>query len=384
MYGPSFGMRLREAREARGWSLAQLAERINKTRQAIAQFETEQAKPAPDVFVALVRALDVPASFFDREPLKRDLNPIFYRKFKSARERDVVMAERRLSWLQHTITCMERYVEFPPVDVPETAPKSNPNDITTEDIEKAALSTREAWQLGHGAISSVVRLLENQGCIVVRDGLGVPAIDAFSQWQYSRNRPIVALSREDEGIFFRDQASAAHELGHLLLHRTIDKRFAARGSSEHDLLEQQANRFAGAFLLPEFAFRRSVRSASLDGFYLLKAQWLVSIGLMIYRSKDLGLIDTEDASRLWRLRTKRGWNRVEPLDRNALRETPCMLAQGVEVIRAAGRLREWLSDVSLSNNDIAQFASIEADALELPIAAPHLRSLPSGRPEERA
>jgi len=382
MYPPSFSLRLREAREARGLSLAQLAGLVGRTRQAIAQFESGQAKPTPPIYLALIRALNVPASFFAQPPLRPDLNPIFYRKLKSARERDLAMAQRRLSWLQHTVDCMERYVEFPTVMVPEVVPKSDPKDINVEEIEKAGSSARAFWQLGGGAISSVIRLLENQGCIVVRDGLGVPAIDAFSQWQYSKHRPIIALSREDDGVFFREQASAAHELGHLLLHRQIDKRFTARGCPEHDLLEEQANRFGGAFLLPASTFRQSVRAASLDAFYLLKMQWLVSIGLMIYRSKDLGLIDNDGAVRLWKQRTKRGWNKVEPLDRSTPRETPRMLAQSVDAIRRGGHLREWLSDVSLSTTDIAQFASIEESELELPTAVPRLRSLPA-KPEQQ-
>lgn len=378
MYSEWFPARLNEAREAKGWSLSDLGDRIGKTKQAIAQFERGESNPTPDVYVALICALGVPPTYFDTPPLALDLNPIFFRKLKSARERDVTMAKRRLSWLQHTINCMERYVEFPSVAFPSFELKSDPNDISDDDIEAIAAAARQYWGLSDGAISSVIRLLENQGCIVVRDGLGVPAIDAFSQWQYSKHRPIVALSRDDEGVFFREQASAAHELGHILLHRGIDKRFTAKGSPEHDLLERQANRFASAFLLPASAFRRSVRSATLDGFYLLKMQWLVSIGLMIYRSKDLGMLDNDAESRLWRLRTKRGWNRVEPLDRNTAPEVPQMLSQGVEAIKSGGYLRTWLNEVNLPIADIAQFTALEERALTFESVAPQLRAIPGG------
>ena len=382
MYSEWFPERLKEAREAKGWSLSELGDSVGKTKQAIAQFEQGDSNPTPDVYVGLIRALGVPPTFFDSPPLKLDLNPIFFRKLKSARERDVTMAKRRLGWLQHTIDCMERYVEFPEVAFPISDLKSDPNDISNDDIEAAASAARDFWGLGDGAISSVIRLLENQGCIVVRDGLGVPTIDAFSQWQYAKHRPIVALSRDDEGVFFREQASAAHELGHILLHRGIDKRFTAKASPEHDLLEQQANRFASAFLLPASAFRRSVRAATLDGFYLLKMQWLVSIGLMIYRSKDLGMIDNEGAARLWKLRTKRGWNRVEPLDRNTAPEAPRMLSQGVEAIKSGGYLRTWLHEVNLPLVDIAQFASVEEGVFSLQAAAPQLRAIPREDPTQ--
>jgi len=145
MYPSSFPIRLKEAREARGLTLSQLALKVGRTRQAIAQFESGQANPAPDVYLSLTKALNVPASFFSAEPLYADLNPIFYRKLKSARDRDLTMVERRLSWLQHTIACMERFVEFPSVALPESISKSDPNDISVTEIEEMATAVRQAW-----------------------------------------------------------------------------------------------------------------------------------------------------------------------------------------------------------------------------------------------
>lgn len=376
MYSQWFPSRLKEAREARGWSLSDLGDRIGKSRQAISQFENDQAHPAPEVFIELVRQLDVPARFFDQPPTEVDLNPVFYRRLKSTRQRDLSMAERRLAWLQHTVGCMERYVEFPAVDVPSLQVKSDPNDISDDDIENAATELREKWALGNGAISSVLRLLEHHGCIVVRDALGVYAIDAFSQWQFKKHRPIIALSRDDEGIFYREQMSAAHELGHILLHRNIDKRFTATAGNIHDLIERQANRFAGAFLLPRLTFQRSVRTVTLDSLYLLKIDWIVSIGVMIRRCQDLGMIDAERTTALWKQRTKRGWNRREPLDDTMPSEMPEMLGQGVRLLSDSGHLLEWINEVCLSLNDIAQFVSVDVDMLRPPSPEPRLRALP--------
>lgn len=376
MYSQWFPSRLKEAREARGWSLSDLGDLIGKSRQAISQFENDQAHPAPEVFIELVRQLDVPARFFDQPPTEVDLNPVFYRRLKSTRQRDLSMAERRLAWLQHTVGCMERYVEFPAVDVPSLQVKSDPNDISDDDIENAAMELREKWALGNGAISSVLRLLEHHGCIVVRDALGVHAIDAFSQWQFKKHRPIIALSRDDEGIFYREQMSAAHELGHILLHRNIDKRFTATAGNVHDLIERQANRFAGAFLLPRLTFQRSVRTVTLDSLYLLKIDWIVSIGVMIRRCQDLGMIDAERTTALWKQRTKRGWNRREPLDDTMPSEMPEMLGQGVRLLSDSGHLLEWINEVCLSLNDIAQFVSVEVDMLRPPSPETRLRALP--------
>ena len=87
---------------------------------------------------------------------------------------------------------------------------------------------------------NMVRLLEMHGAIVVRLELADQGIDAFS-W-LGPDRPVVILDtgKDDRA---RSRFDAAHELGHLVMHRERAR------AADRDL-EKQAHRFASAFLLP--------------------------------------------------------------------------------------------------------------------------------------
>ena len=64
-----FAGRLRELREAKGWTQAQLAERAALTREGVAQLETGRRRPAWETVLALCDALAVPCTEFTERPL---------------------------------------------------------------------------------------------------------------------------------------------------------------------------------------------------------------------------------------------------------------------------------------------------------------------------
>lgn len=55
-------------------------------------------------------------------------------------------------------------------------------------------------------------------------------------------------------------------------------------------IEKEANRFAGAFLLPKESFAQEIISTSFSHFISLKKRWKVSIAAMLYRYEDLGIL----------------------------------------------------------------------------------------------
>lgn len=77
----------------------------------------------------------------------------------------------------------------------------------------------------------------------------------------------------------------AHELGHLLLHYKVE--FSLLDNKSHREYEQEANLFAGAFLLPEKEFTEDfsmlIKMSSPDSYIDLKKKWVVSIQAMAYR-----------------------------------------------------------------------------------------------------
>jgi transcriptional regulator with XRE-family HTH domain len=67
-----FAGRLRELREAKGWTQQQLAEKANMTKDGLARLERGDRSPAWETVVALCQALGVDCSAFLTAPADRE------------------------------------------------------------------------------------------------------------------------------------------------------------------------------------------------------------------------------------------------------------------------------------------------------------------------
>lgn len=88
--GRLFAKRLRERRNEKGWTQAELATKAGLTASAISQFETEEREPAFSSLVKLARALEVSASFLSGLE-EYDLDPsirAFYREQQELSDAD--------------------------------------------------------------------------------------------------------------------------------------------------------------------------------------------------------------------------------------------------------------------------------------------------------
>lgn len=146
------------------------------------------------------------------------------------------------------------------------------------EIEKLAITVRKQLGLGFGPLPNLIEGLELAGVFVVFLTIGDDvSIDAYSTNMRGRN--VICVCPHDSSS--RMRFSVAHELGHLLMHEYTD------GSAAQ---EKEANRFAGAFLLPWKSFVDDCpRKWNLEAFIQLKKKWKVSIGAMLYRAKDLNI-----------------------------------------------------------------------------------------------
>jgi Zn-dependent peptidase ImmA (M78 family)/transcriptional regulator with XRE-family HTH domain len=366
---PGFvGARLREAREARGLSVTALAEILEVSRQSVSQYENEQQSPRSEVMVKIEQVLNLPPAFFSRPVLKRpEARRIFYRSMKSATKLARVRVERRYEWLTEIANYLQEYVSFPPVRFPRFDVPRDARELSWEDVEDFAVRTREFWGLGEGPISNVVWLFENKGAIVTRGIVEADELDAFSEWhgwQANSSTPYVFLGADKESAP-RSRYDAAHELGHLVMHRNIDPKHI-ENQTTFKIIENQAHRFAGAFLLPTLAFSNDFSVANLDAFRALKPKWKVSVAMMVYRSQDLDLVGKEQVRRLWINRTRRGWRLKEPLDDHLPIERPRMLQRAFsmlvdERIQSRDEIRTALP---YSAGDIAELAGLPQNFLD--------------------
>jgi Zn-dependent peptidase ImmA (M78 family) len=178
----------------------------------------------------------------------------------------------------------------------------------------------------------MVHLLEQHGIRVFSLAEECRQVDAFSVWR--EDKPFVFLNTIKSGE--RSRFDAAHELGHLVLHRHGGPR-AGREA------EQEADAFASAFLMP----RRSVLAAaptfpSVASLVTLKKEWNIAVSALARRLHDVGLLTD------WNYRTMMiemsglGYRTSEP---DAIqRETSQVLSKVFRSMRETGWTRTRLAN----------------------------------------
>jgi Zn-dependent peptidase ImmA (M78 family)/transcriptional regulator with XRE-family HTH domain len=356
------GARLREAREARSLTAAALARALDVTPAAVSQYEKGVGSPRPEVLDIICRVLRFPIQFFLRDVPPRDSATVLYRSLSSATKTARTRAERHLAWVvEDIVPYLAEYVEFPPVRLPELPVPNDPFVLSDDDIEAFAGDARRLLGLRNGPIGNLLWLLENAGTTIVRTALGSDKLDSFSAWM--NGRPFIVIGTE-KGSAVRYNFDLGHELGHLLLHRHRD-RDRVFTPAEHHQLEQQANRFSGAFLLPAEEFRNDVFAPTLGAFRSLKPKWRTSIGVMINRVSQLGMVREKDETWLWMQYGRRGWKRWEPLDDDLDIQEPQLLRQAVTLLldeRVQTRA-DLLAHVALSPEDIERLLGFESGYL---------------------
>jgi Zn-dependent peptidase ImmA (M78 family)/DNA-binding XRE family transcriptional regulator len=374
---PDFiGARLKEAREARKLTAISLAELVGITRQAISQYENDLQSPRPDVLAKISAILGLPEKYFRTTLTISEHSAIFYRSMSAATKAVRLRGERRFLWLKMIVSYLEQFVQFPPLHYPEFGLTGDPNLISMEQVEELAAQARRFWNLGDNPIQNMTLLLEANGALVVREEFDARTLDAFSEFRQD-DRPYVFLGA-DKDSSVRSRFDAAHETAHALLHSKV-LQSQVNKPSEFKLIEEQANRFAGAFLLPAAPFADDFYTANLDLLKSLKPKWKTSIATMIKRAQDLDLISEVQARLLWINLSRRGWRTEEPYDDELDIEKPTILRRAVELLisNEIQNREDILSRIPLSPRDIEGLTGLEPGYLspQGEVIRPHIHIL---------
>lgn len=371
---PGFvGARLREAREARGLSGASLADMLGVSRQAIALYENDERSPSPEMVGRMSTALNLPQPFFLRPVVEDHATTIFFRSRVSATKNARKKARTRRKWLDEITQYIAQSIELPSVNFPPCDFPADPTKISNDDIERVATNVRRFWRLGDGPISDVTLLVENNGAIIAREPFDDEKVDAHSGW--AADIPFIILSA-DKHSAVRSRFDVAHELGHLVLHRNVDDARLENRKADLKLTENQADRFAGAFLLPHATFANDLSLPTLEALVALKPKWKVSVASMIMRAKHLGLISLERVDRLWISYGRRKWHGNEPYDDQLPVERPRLLSLAFDLAlgeRVIAR-DETLDDLAFAPSDIESLVGLPRGAFSDDL--PPVRVLP--------
>lgn len=263
--------RLQAARRRRGLTMTALAKRIGVQQRSISAFEKGEFPPAESTVDAIAKELQFPVRFFFGDDITiPDSDTASFRSLSrmKAGERDAALGAGGLALLLNN--WVEERFDLPSCDLP---------DLSGEDPDAAAEYARSHWGLGYRPIANMVHLLEHKGVRVFSLAEDTSAVDAFSFWH--GDTPFVFLNTRKSAE--RSRFDAAHELGHLLVHR--------HGAPSGQSAETEANTFASAFLMPASSVWGKIRrSVTLGSLVHQKKNWIVSVAALAYRLHKLGMI----------------------------------------------------------------------------------------------
>jgi Zn-dependent peptidase ImmA (M78 family) len=162
----------------------------------------------------------------------------------------------------------------------------------------------------------MMELLENNGGVVIPCDFGTDLLDAMSQ--RIEGMPVlffVNINAPSDRV----RHTLAHELGHMVLHTMVLK--------SDEVMEEEADTFAGAFLLPAEEIKPQLRRFDLRQLANLKAYWRVSMASLAVRAERLRLITPYQSKMFWIEMSKLGYRKREPGE--PPREYPKLLRQMV-------------------------------------------------------
>lgn len=288
------------AREAAGLSQEALAKAIGCTQATISRWEHGLFRPSEEELSKLCEAMNVPASFFTREDnLLGGGLPVFYhRSLAAAPAKSTAQVNARCFVRAMQIETLYKMCPLPQHEFPVLS-----TDRFKNGAVDVAAAVRASWKIGPGPIQNLVKLLELKGGIVIVEDLGCDEVDALCWWRSGLPRLFFVNARKPA---CRMRFSLAHELGHTVMHtEPTDTRLA----------EQEADAFAGEFLMPASQARSCLYGPlNLARIAALKPWWKMSMAAIAVRGKDCGAIGSDQLSSLMKEMGSRGWRKREPVD----------------------------------------------------------------------
>lgn len=269
--------RLTAARKRSAATIAALSVESGISTKSLSEYENARKEPSTETINKLAEALEVWPEYFSRPPLDDvPLEAVSFRAPSKMPKRNKDMALMIASHSIELRSWIDRHYETPGVDVPTLHRHTG----IAEGPAQAAAVVRARWGLGSAPVGNMVHLLEFHGTAVFSARTHKSGVlDAFSFWANGRPYVLLCTTKTPQ----RGRFDAAHELGHLVLHREV--------SGTGPELEREADEFASEFLMPEADVRAQVRmNPPLDQILKKKHRWGVAAVALAYRLHDLGLL----------------------------------------------------------------------------------------------
>lgn len=261
-------------------SQVDLADRARLSRIGYRNIETGESEPKVETLNAIAQALEV--SLEQLLVPVRPLKKVRFRAQKKLHSRDEVLAN-----VARQLDHYGQLEELLGVSSTGALDKARKRVAALRGKQRPIEAAREArTALGlkqDDAIRDICGLLEDNGIKVLTPSVATDGFFGLSVGNEDSG-PAIAVNTWDRISVERWIFSAAHELGHLLLHLSayeVDK------MAEDDNEEKEADIFAAHFLMPEHLFKKELEEAWglswYDRVFKLKRIFRVSYRSVLYR-----------------------------------------------------------------------------------------------------
>lgn len=248
---------LRRIRAAKGKSQAEIAESAELSRPGYRNIEAGTAAPRVDSLMRIANVLGVRLEEL-LTPV-RQLEAVRFRADRKMNTRNEILADvarwlDNYNELETILDDRQRYV------FENVAVELEPSLVGLERAKRAAQRAREAAGLNdkrENAIRDICGLLEDNGVKVFTPARASEGFFGLSVADRDGG-PAVVVNTWDRLSVERWIFTAAHELGHLLLHLSS---YDVAETGEDKMQEKEADTFASYFLMPEALFKKEFNEA---------------------------------------------------------------------------------------------------------------------------
>lgn len=278
---------IKRIRIAKELKQSDIIKKTGLSRQAYINIETGKADPKSTNLIAIANALSVKVQDLLREPQK--LSSLRFRINKPRNEKDRskrIEDEIKLAtWLNH-YTFLEQQLNCPQNYKLEQIDIKNPR--------KAASKVREVLGVNDEPILDIITLLEDAGIKIFLFKSSLKNCFGMSLNEENENATIAINTIK--GITIERQIfTAAHELGHLIMHKDS---YVENINEENQNEEQEADIFASYFLMPDDLFTKKINEKKghnwIDTILHVKRYFKVSYKTVLKRLIDKKLLNIDN------------------------------------------------------------------------------------------
>ncbi|MFA6049182.1 MAG: XRE family transcriptional regulator [Candidatus Micrarchaeia archaeon] len=242
---------LRWARESSGYSIDEVAKKINILSNTVVQWEAKPSKISYSTVAKLAKILKRPAiALLLNKPPSEPSLPSYFRRNNELKELspDIRIAIRKARHLQHTAKNLEENLKFDAKKIVESASLSDaPDKIAERERNNLGITTETqlTWRDPRIALNEFRKAIENKNIFIFQMALPTEQAQGFSLPDYKA--PVIVLNSKD--MYERRLFTLFHEYAHILLGESgVCTDLESQSDNQ---IERWCDQFAGSFLVPK-------------------------------------------------------------------------------------------------------------------------------------